>query len=519
MTRTHRCLPAIVLLAAAPLAAQDSATLDAFGLLVATQSRPSLSFLGAGARPAGMGGAFTALADDAAAASFNPAGLALLLTPEASVVYTARERGEAHAGFTDFEDGVLERYDPSASESSSNGVSFAAFTLPFTAREHNLTFQLSYHRPIDFTFGGARNFAERREDGSQLATIRQRVSQQGDIETFSLSAAYQLTERMSLGLSASRWQGDWAFATTTEEQLLDGPTERLRFRQQTELSGWRLGAGLLLRYRYLNVGASARFPFDADYRTSSSLATSFATPFPASSTQRGTLRWVGSWTVGIAVKPLDKWFLTVDYSEEDWDDMTLDGFGEEPVNFFDLQPADLTTARHTGTWRFGSELVLVRARQVLGLRLGGFLEPRPQLLAPTDEKSSLRGLTAGLGWKMGSVAVDLAWQHTRSTARVVEFVDPQTVATGSVEAQAEGRVETRENRVFLSLLYQFPSRQKLGRLLHFLFVGPLEKAPAEPAGPTPPPAEPAAPPPPAADAPPPPDASGAWLPPTPAPTG
>ena len=42
--------------------------------------------LGSGARAFGMGGAFLARADDATAASWNPAGLSYLRAPELSLV-------------------------------------------------------------------------------------------------------------------------------------------------------------------------------------------------------------------------------------------------------------------------------------------------------------------------------------------------------------------------------------------------------------------------------------------------
>src|SRR5438093_9310257 len=44
--------------------------------------------LGSGARALGMGGAFLARADDATAASWNPAGLSYLRLPEISFVYS-----------------------------------------------------------------------------------------------------------------------------------------------------------------------------------------------------------------------------------------------------------------------------------------------------------------------------------------------------------------------------------------------------------------------------------------------
>src|SRR6266536_3122428 len=43
---------------------------------------------GSGARALGMGGAFLARADDATAASWNPAGLSYLRLPEVSFVYS-----------------------------------------------------------------------------------------------------------------------------------------------------------------------------------------------------------------------------------------------------------------------------------------------------------------------------------------------------------------------------------------------------------------------------------------------
>ncbi len=59
-------------------------------------SEPSLfaGITGSGARALGMAGAFTAIADDATAASWNPAGLCVLERPEASLV------GQPYTGLT-----------------------------------------------------------------------------------------------------------------------------------------------------------------------------------------------------------------------------------------------------------------------------------------------------------------------------------------------------------------------------------------------------------------------------------
>lgn len=62
-----------------------------------SQGGEALSFpeFGAGARPAGMGGAYTAVADDANSAYWNPANMAIALTPEITGTHT-----KAHLGTT-----------------------------------------------------------------------------------------------------------------------------------------------------------------------------------------------------------------------------------------------------------------------------------------------------------------------------------------------------------------------------------------------------------------------------------
>jgi len=473
-------LAALVLVAslAPALAAQTAPSLDAFGLLVAEQSRPSFSIVGAGARAAGMGGAFTALADDASAASFNPAGLALLVRPEASVVLDGRRRHDAYEAFTDVEGGVTETYDASSSSFSTANVNFASFTYPVLVADRNLTFQLSFHREIDFDFQGDRSFGESAAGVGPIATLEQRVDQDGDVSTLSLAAAYQLTQRLSLGITLSRWMGSWTFSTLTRETALgaDEPTSTLRYSQDNSWSGWNGTLGMLLRYRYLNVGATVRSPFDGDYRVDSQLETSFASPFEPTSHFSGTLSWPSSFTAGVAIKPLETWFLTADYAEFDWDDLEIRGLADEPINFFDLKPKSETAARHTGQWRFGTEVTFLPGNEVIGLRAGYFRVPRPVPMAPPGESDTTEGFSLGAGWKHGPLSFDVAYQRSELASRLRQFVDPETVAAGVVAAQAEGTAETTEERVFVSVLYQFESRHALRRLGHFLFVGPLERS-------------------------------------------
>jgi long-chain fatty acid transport protein len=469
---------------ATPGGAQGAApSLDAFGLLVAQQSRPSFAVLGAGARAAGMGGAFTALADDASAASFNPAGLALLLRPEATVVLGGRRRAETHASFTQVEGGETEVYGGSRATDSTVAANFAAFTLPFEVGRRNLSLQVSYHRLIEFDWRASRTLAET-EAGVVAADLFQAIDQNGAVDTFSLAGAIQASERLSLGLTLSRWQGGWSFATRTREtERANSRIDQLRFAQQSSWSGWNATLGALLRYRYLNLGAALRTGFEGDYQVDSTLAASFDTPFPERSRFRGELEWPASWTVGVAIKPLQTWFLTVDYAQFDWDDFRIVGLPEGPVNFLDLRPIGSSRTRSTAELRFGSEITFFRGPDLWALRAGHWRAPRAQRLVSGDAGDTLLGWTLGVGWRRGPLTFDLAWQRSSSSTRALEFVDPETVAGGGVEPQAESDVEVIEQRLLLSVLYQFESRVALQRLFHFLFVGPLEPKPAATAPP------------------------------------
>ncbi|MCK5503985.1 MAG: hypothetical protein KAJ10_02425, partial [Thermodesulfovibrionia bacterium] len=65
----------------------------------------SLNPVGSGARATGMGGAFIGVADDATAASWNPAGLIQLEKPEISAVYSYFHRRQSYntESFPEFE--------------------------------------------------------------------------------------------------------------------------------------------------------------------------------------------------------------------------------------------------------------------------------------------------------------------------------------------------------------------------------------------------------------------------------
>lgn len=99
---------------------------------------------GSGARALGQAGAFTAVADDATAASWNPAGLIQLETPEFSAVYRFSTREDSHQSETrDLETGK-DRY-------SNSELNYMSAVYPFLLENRTAVFSMNYQETYDFT--------------------------------------------------------------------------------------------------------------------------------------------------------------------------------------------------------------------------------------------------------------------------------------------------------------------------------------------------------------------------------
>lgn len=101
---------------------------------------------GSGARSLGMAGAFTALADDATAASWNPAGLVQLERPEASIVYRfTTTRTDNQSDTDDFVTG--------SDRANEDGLNYFSLAYPFHigAIGRNAVVALNRQEAYDFS--------------------------------------------------------------------------------------------------------------------------------------------------------------------------------------------------------------------------------------------------------------------------------------------------------------------------------------------------------------------------------
>ena len=156
--------------------------------------------VGSGARAAGMANAFVAIADDATAASWNPAGLVQLERPELSIV------GSFNSVHNDFMAAVDKEIE-SSHNSSSLDLNFLSFVYPLPpigSSGRNTVISLSYQRKFDFTT----DFAIGLED-SLFLTPQDRVDfftdfgfeQDGGLSAITPAIAVELTHSLSLLLT------------------------------------------------------------------------------------------------------------------------------------------------------------------------------------------------------------------------------------------------------------------------------------------------------------------------------
>ena len=216
--------------------------------------------LGSGARAMGMGGAFLARADDATAASWNPAGLSYLRVPEVSLVGVWNKF-------------AVERPMGSGSDILSLSDDFEGQSRRFrrpdlAARDQ----EAAGGRPAQLPAGDLvrRDAAGSRSSspGKYTVTRTDDFSSDGGFDVIALGTGFRLTRSLRAGITVNRWLNGYTQSFT--RKVFDPPdTKRpkreldFRFRP----SGWNFNVGLMWSpIEPLNVAAVYKTPFTASVR-------------------------------------------------------------------------------------------------------------------------------------------------------------------------------------------------------------------------------------------------------------
>lgn len=417
--------------------------------------------LGFGARAMGMAGAFTAIADDASAASWNPAGLGQLIRPEITVVggynsakiETSNESAQFFSPTTAKSQLFIRTKDRTA-DANSYGADFFSFVQPFKLGRQLVTTQLSYARnarPLNGTEDLRFDYFDR-PGGTDFAPdiYNTKVSSFGGYDSFGIGFGTGFDEKFYIGFTVNYWTGSTSTSTDSHVrffvnnpaggQSLFGDFNTQTFDEQ-RYSGLSASVGILVKPTpKLSIGLTYRggwagsdvyqskfsqagfYTFNV---TQGSTTTPQYLPFrsSASQTSNGTLTWPDTVSGGIAFRPVEALTLALDGSTTQWHRSSISrlpvsastgnctfgtdnvlncpvGFTEVAVPFPSQTTDDALEQNNQIAFRFGVEYVLRPGSLILPLRAGIY---RIKTIAPLYETAdqdpdvNFDGITAGLG--------------------------------------------------------------------------------------------------------------------------
>ncbi|MBI2432827.1 MAG: outer membrane protein transport protein [Candidatus Hydrogenedentes bacterium] len=364
--------------------------------------------VGSGARAAGMADAFVAIADDATAASWNPAGLVQLERPEISVV----------GAWNGIQDELDARDHPEFGGQhwgDNAGLNYlsAVYPLPFLVFGKNCVASINYQRKYDFT----RRFSFDYTTPAVLSTgqvlnrmLQVEFEQTGGLGAISPAFAFELTQRLSLGITLNLWRStlfaENGWENETDQQLftLLGSSTRwgrtfLR-EEYHDFTGENVTLGALWTpgdHWSFGLRYDSAFTGDVDYEarghTMSLRLPSVPQPrlifttTPMLRKENRKLRFPESIALGAAYRVNDKLTFSFDVTRTDWDDFYLEegsGLRRSPVDFSIIDnPLTKPNIDPTYSLRCGVERVLIPKQldEKLGhlwtLRGGLFFDQEP----------------------------------------------------------------------------------------------------------------------------------------------
>jgi long-chain fatty acid transport protein len=364
---------------------------------------------GSGARAFGMGGAFLARADDATAASWNPAGLSYLRRPEISFVLVDGDFG----ALSQAPQNVLFLDD----ERHSRAPDFVAFTYPFSFRSTTGAAQVSYQRVVSFD-------ADRTiEEPGRIRQIRSR----GGFDVIALGSGFQVSRHLRFGLTVNRWIDGY-------NQSLEVPAPRsvpTRQNAQFDFKGWNAHIGVMWSpFEALNIGAVLKTGFTADMALRRSRVDRYDTSEGPIETSNAygrddlELSFPGAAGIGTSWRPRPNITISLDYTRTRWSTGYIRNFftlpkteldepppvPEAPTDFFPVLPyptLDDPKQRDTSQLRLGGEYVIIREHVKLPVRAGFFTDD--QYFNAVGGAPRFTGLTFGAGLIVGPVLLDAAY--------------------------------------------------------------------------------------------------------------
>jgi len=379
------------------------------------ENASSLNPVGSGARATGMGGAFISVADDATAASWNPAGLIQLERPEVSVVYSffRREQTYDSAKFPEMD---------GKNRVNADGLNYASVVYPFVLMNRNMIVSLNYQRLYEMN--KIVNFNKFRDDGyGDISLQHTDFEQKGYLYAISPAFALQITPYLSLGATLNFWdnvvgKNGWKTAYTLRERgpNIEGLTS---FKNDTSFRGTNAHLGFLWAINgSFTLGGVYKTPFDAHLKSKISAhyiqtAPSFWEVF-FSESRHFTLMIPASYGVGLSYRHSDSWTTAIDvyrtewsnYVQTEWSNYVHKDKNGKEVNPVTNESIHRGRLKDTTQVRMGTEYLFIKETYVVPVRFGIFYDPEPQ----KGHLDEYYGFSVGTGYSRERFALDFAYQ-------------------------------------------------------------------------------------------------------------
>lgn len=412
------------------------------------QARTSLS-IGAGARAIGMGGAFLARADDATAASWNPAGLSYLRQPEFSIVGSWSSQNGQELDLDFKPDDTNPEATALIQKDSSKGSSpdFASITYPFEVRSLSGAAQLSFQRV--FSFQGERTILRGVATSGDPNVLV--FESQGGFDALALGTGVQVSRRLRLGATVNRWFSGFRQSRSRVPDRPNILTVDFNF------SGWNTNLGAIWSPRDdLNLALAGRTSFTGKVALDRTRV-DFPAPTRPDPTSNGfssddvRLDFPGAFGMGASWRPRSTITISADYTRTFWSGARIRRFFTLPLTgvprapddvFFEL-PYPLLKSGQTDTeqLRLGFEYVLLGRRVRVPLRIGLFSDGQ-YFRAEDGSIPRFLGFTLGGGVLVGPFLFDVAYLYE----------DGQYASGPAAEAGV------RIRRFYASLIYRYHGR-------------------------------------------------------------
>lgn len=412
----------------------------------------SSTVLGSGARALGMGGAFLARADDATAASWNPAGLSYLVRPEVSGVWnysTFRSTSERSLiGVSDLD------------KTRGGSPDFASAAYPFRTDTVSGTAQLSFQRVTSFSY---ERTLSRPPTGAVRGSERT-INSSGGLDVAALGFGMRISNQWRLGATVNKWFN--GFDLTRENERQTGSAQQLpttaTAQSSFRLNGWNINAGAIWSPRdnisvglvvKRSVGAGARQRVQRVDLIGAAPDQIRTEQFAASNDVQ--VKLPGSLGIGVSWRPWNRLTLATDLTKTFWSQANIKNYlflqvptlvtdttgattiviaPPQPLarrsypnlNLAYLSEKDRQTLNplpdsqvNSRQLRFGAEYVVLAGRSRIPLR-GGYFTDKQNFNSPGQPPGppTFQGYTVGVGYGVGDVIFDAAyvWERGRFPA-------------------------------------------------------------------------------------------------------